>query len=623
MAKKVIALDVDIKTTTVGEAVKKTQSLKSELRQLKQELQTMDESAPQFLEIAKKAGEIEDRIKATNEQVAAFAGPANERALQGIVGVANGIAGGFAAVQGATALFVGENEDLQKVLVKTQAAMSVLNGLTAIQETLKRESAASTLRYTTATKAATIATRIFSVATSFLGKALIATGIGAIVVALGMLIANFDKLKDVMTTAASKARDFAKESKEISDQSVKNAESFDEEARTLRRLGFEEDEVEKKRKERRLQALKDLENTQKANESLVVASEQNLKKVQEWEKWGFGLIPRLLFGDEGDIENAKESVKETSKQIEKLQNDIFETEKKIEEDKKKKAEETRKEEERKRKEAVDKRKAAEEKEEMERQKAQAIKDAADRKDQERLIATMKEGYDKELALLKFKHEQELKEAIKNGENETLLKRLQKDQLFDLELKYSEKVKENDIKTNEAQIKQLDDFFAAQQRRNEARMMLEQQLTDNSINLLGQLAAVSKDNSNLQKGLVLAQIAADTAAAISSLVRNSQANPANAATSGIAGAVQFTAGLAQILSGVAQAKRVLQGGGGGAAGGGGGGQQPQLSRSQPPQSFGLDTRAFNQQGDTRVYVVENDITRSQRRVAQLRESAIID
>jgi hypothetical protein len=258
-----------------------------------------------------------------------------------------------------------------------------------------------------------------------------------------------------------------------------------------------------------------------------------------------------------------------------------------------------------------------------REEAEKVRIAAMKTDQQRLIATMKEGYDMELASLQAKHMEEQIAAKKNGENLVLLKRLQDQQLFDLQLKYSEKVKENDIKTNEAQIKQLDEFFAAQQRRKQARQQLEQDFVNSSIDLLGQLGAAAKDQSNLQKGLVLAQIAADTASAISSLVKNSEGNIYNPLTGGLAGAVQFTTGLARIFAGVAQAKRVLQGGGGGAAGGGGGGQQPQLTRSQPPQSFGLDTRAFNQQGDTRVYVVENDITRSQRRVAQLRESAIID
>lgn len=61
---------------------------------------------------------------------------------------------------------------------------------------------------------------------------------------------------------------------------------------------------------------------------------------------------------------------------------------------------------------------------------------------------------------------------------------------------------------------------------------------------------------LQRGLALAQIAIDTARAISSLTASSSANPANAVTFGGAGAAQFIAGFAQILANIAKAKVLL-------------------------------------------------------------------
>lgn len=60
----------------------------------------------------------------------------------------------------------------------------------------------------------------------------------------------------------------------------------------------------------------------------------------------------------------------------------------------------------------------------------------------------------------------------------------------------------------------------------------------------------------QKAATLAAITFDTAAAISALTKNSEANPANAVTGGAAGIVQFIAGMARILSNIAQAKAVL-------------------------------------------------------------------
>lgn len=72
----------------------------------------------------------------------------------------------------------------------------------------------------------------------------------------------------------------------------------------------------------------------------------------------------------------------------------------------------------------------------------------------------------------------------------------------------------------------------------------------------EIGGESKEFVALQKTLTLVQIGIDTASAISSLTRNSSANPANAVTGGIAGAVQFATGLAQILANIAKARAIL-------------------------------------------------------------------
>jgi hypothetical protein len=605
MAKK-IALDLDIKSASAGEAVTRTKTLKQELRELKNELQTMDEASPDFLKIAKAAGEIEDKIKATNEQVAAFASPANERALNGILDISTGIAGGFAAVQGAAALFGSENEDLQKAILKTQAAMSLLNGIIAIQNVLKKESAANTLLLSAAEKAAAVTTRLLALATTGLQKALIATGFGAIIVLIGTLIANFDKLKAAMQTATSQARKYAESQQEIAKNSLEKIENFEEEARTLRRLGFEEDAIAKRRRDNFIQALKDQESALKAQEELIKTTESSFKKVETWEKFGFGLIPRLLFGDEKDVENAKKGAEEIRKQIEKLENDRFEFEEKI------------------KKEDAEREKKAEEEKKKIRTDAAKRRMEAQKVDSQRLISTIINDYDRELAALKFKHAEEQRLAKLNGENLAILKKAQDKELFDLELKNAEEVKNFNSLNIQDRTKQLDDFFARKKAIKEAEAALEQELLSQTSNVIGALSMIAKDNSVTQKALALAQIAFDTGVAISALVKNSQANPANSVTGGVAGAVQFATGLARILTSVAQAKRVVQSGSTSGAGAGtsaGAGMQA-FGNIPTDVGSGLDTRAFTQ-GQTRVYVVENDITRAQRRVAQIRENAIID
>lgn len=106
-------------------------------------------------------------------------------------------------------------------------------------------------------------------------------------------------------------------------------------------------------------------------------------------------------------------------------------------------------------------------------------------------------------------------------------------------------------------KEKKEIFAQQQ----ARLAILQE----TFSAFGDLAAgafellSSKQGEQVaaQKIATLAQIAIDTASAISSLTRNSEANPANAVTFGGAGLAQFIAGIARITANIAKARSVLQ------------------------------------------------------------------
>jgi hypothetical protein len=111
---------------------------------------------------------------------------------------AQGIAGGFAAAQGAMALFGSENKAVEEAIKKTQGAMALLQGVTAITNILQKDSAFSLAFLGKAQKANAAATEVGTKATKGFSKALIATGVGALVAALGFLIANFEDVKKVV-----------------------------------------------------------------------------------------------------------------------------------------------------------------------------------------------------------------------------------------------------------------------------------------------------------------------------------------------------------------------------------------------------------------------------------------
>lgn len=64
--------------------------------------------------------------------------------LNATVQAAQALAGAYGIAQGAAALFGEENEELQKTMVKLQAVIAILNGLEAINNALKKESALRT-----------------------------------------------------------------------------------------------------------------------------------------------------------------------------------------------------------------------------------------------------------------------------------------------------------------------------------------------------------------------------------------------------------------------------------------------------------------------------------------------
>lgn len=118
------------------------------LRQLKQEYQELVTASEEAYaagnrafgdELQKKAGEVQDRIGDIRAATKAYA---SDTATFDAIGAGiRGIGAGFQIAQGAQALFGSSNEDLQKQLVKLQATMALVNGLTEIQNLLQKESA--------------------------------------------------------------------------------------------------------------------------------------------------------------------------------------------------------------------------------------------------------------------------------------------------------------------------------------------------------------------------------------------------------------------------------------------------------------------------------------------------
>lgn len=168
------------------------------------------QNTQEFKELQAEAIKYRQTIQQVDAAVDTFA--KNSAILDITIEAAQGLTGAFAAVQGASALFGEESEDVQKALLKVNAAMSILQGLQAVSAVLNKQSAVSALllrnnlvAQATATDAVavaernrTVATKAGTIATKAAGVALKALGIGLIISLIAYLVSNWDKLTDAV-----------------------------------------------------------------------------------------------------------------------------------------------------------------------------------------------------------------------------------------------------------------------------------------------------------------------------------------------------------------------------------------------------------------------------------------
>lgn len=119
------------------------QSLRAQLRNVREQLGQMEEAGLRgtetFRALQKEAGRLANAIGDAQAQARIFSH--DNAGLQGMIAGLSGVAGAFSAAQGAVALFAGENENLQKIMLKVQALMSITMGLQQVANALNKDSA--------------------------------------------------------------------------------------------------------------------------------------------------------------------------------------------------------------------------------------------------------------------------------------------------------------------------------------------------------------------------------------------------------------------------------------------------------------------------------------------------
>ena len=121
-------------------------SLRQQIRALKEEMADavangIDEQSEAYKRMVNELGRLQDIQGDIQSQGSVLAN--DEATFAGVLSGLNGVVGGFTAAQGAVALFAGENENLQKIMLKVQSLMSITMGLQQVAQTLNKNSAFS------------------------------------------------------------------------------------------------------------------------------------------------------------------------------------------------------------------------------------------------------------------------------------------------------------------------------------------------------------------------------------------------------------------------------------------------------------------------------------------------
>jgi hypothetical protein len=616
MSKKVVAFEATIDASGAEGSVK---SLKAQLREAQADVQALSDkfgaTSEQAVNAAKKAAGLKDAIGDAKALTDAFNPDAKFKAFGAAI---KGVAGGFAALQGAQALFGSKSQELEKTLAKVQGAMALSQGIDSVLEAKD-----SFVRLGAVVKDNVI--KGFNGLKAAIGG----TGIGLLVIGLGLLIANFDKVKKVVenlfpgfaklgsfiTGIVNKITDFVgitSEAQRATDKLI--ASNKKESEATDRYLKFNADKYD----EYSLRKIK-ANNEFKKNQNEILENDKlNDKQKQDLIKQAREFANREIAGAESDRQAKAKEIRE------------------------KQAEERKKEKEQKaaEKERDDKEAAQKEKERLDniaaqnkatdelilRNRIQSIKDEFQRKQFEISVNQQKE-IDAQIELL----QKGLITQEEYNQRKALIDENYKQQEKDSLDAHNKTIEEKNKASKDKQA--ADDIAAAKAVADQKKAIQDAEFgaLDAGVGFLSAIAGKSKA---LQKAAIIAEgaigiakmVTANQAANIGAL-----ATPQAIATSGAAAApviafnnIKTALSIATTIAATAKALSALGGGGGvSGAGGGGGG-------TTAPVQPGVATTTINQgqvnqlaSATSRAFVLESDVSGNQERIERLNRAARIN
>ncbi len=221
-------------TAVIDLTVKKPdfKTMKSEIKELtvaaQQAVIAFGEFSPEAAAAERKLAAAKDQMQDFNDRVNAI----NPDKFARVNTVVQGVASGFAAAQGAMALFGADSENLQKTMVKLQGAMALSQGLEGLGKIQQQFGAIFTDVVSGAKKA-------FAAIKAGIGS----TGIGLLVIALGSIVAYWDDIKEAVSGVSDEQKDLLKTTQKTAEANEKNLDNISKTENILKAQGKTEEEI--------------------------------------------------------------------------------------------------------------------------------------------------------------------------------------------------------------------------------------------------------------------------------------------------------------------------------------------------------------------------------------------
>lgn len=672
--------EVGVKITVDGsEATKSVGSIKSQLKEATAELIAMREkfgdTSDEAVAAAKKVANLKDSIGDAKAMADAFNPDAKFKAFSATL---QGVAGGFAAVQGAMGLMGSESEDVEKMLLKVNSAMALSQGIDSVLESVDvfKTFGKQLMSFSIVQKIVTVAQQVFNAVMKANPIGLMITAITALIAGVALLTKYF---YDNAKASKQNAEAVKANSKALDEQKKANAKANDElnrgqahqlamakangeTTKSIRALELKliDEKIATERASRET-AINTFEKNKNALASLkqAGASDEVIKKQQETTTESLkyaneqtanlnkSLIDRVELQRKHNVEIATEQTnanKETAQKNKQAYDEAIANQKKANEERKKQDEEFAKE-------------------------LQALKD-------KNFIDVIKNENDKAEALLNLQltndmralNASTLNEEQKNAKRIELGKQYQiqldainakrdaeaQKSLDDAQIKEQERIaKNNEQRKKDYEKKEKDDAEATAKEKKlseeriataKAERDAKMAIYESIANSLGQLSDIIGKDTEAGKGFAIAQLVISQALAVAKIVTATKTANAGAlatpqailtggtsaiptiAFNNITAGISIASSIASVVKGI-QTIRGANKNSGGSTGG-----APSLTGGTiaPPLPPQLNTQMINggqinqlASATARAYVVESDVSGNQERINRLNRASRIN